>query len=124
VIGNSSSDLYVNGTNRTHLYHFGYETAWNDFGATGGGVSQKFDVPDFQASDELPADANKNGRIGCGDPDIAGNPTPQDAYTVRVGGAETVIGGTSALAPLYSALMMRVNGALGHSVGYSTRLRD
>lgn len=35
----------------------------------------------------------------------------------RVDGQELVIGGTSAVAPLYAALIARINGKLGRHVG-------
>lgn len=116
-----SSDPFVTGTGGTKLERNGKEVTWNDGaggGATGGGISEKFPVPDFQKGVHLPANANKHGKAGRGDPDIAGDASPTTGYKVRYGGSEDVVGGTSAVAPLYAALMMRVNGALGHPVGY------
>lgn len=116
-----SSDPFVTGTGGTRLERTGKEVTWNDGffgGSTGGGISAKFDVPDFQKNITLPAEANGTGKTGRGAPDIAGNASPITGYRIRVGGTETITGGTSAVAPLYAALMMRVNGALGHSVGY------
>jgi kumamolisin len=51
-------------------------------------------------------------------PDIAGDASPSTGYIVRVGDNEVVVGGTSAVAPLYAAMMMRINGALGKPVGF------
>jgi kumamolisin len=109
----------VTGTGGTRLDHSGGEVVWNEGGgATGGGISDKFPVPDFQKDVDLPANANGNGHTGRGAPDIAGDAAPSTGYEIRVGGQEQVVGGTSAVAPLYAGLMMRVNGALGHPVGY------
>lgn len=116
-----SSDPYVTGTGGTTLDHSGKEVTWNDGvwgGSTGGGISTKFEVPDFQKGMSLPPNANTDGKPGRGDPDIAGDASPTTGWRIRVGGSEQITGGTSAVAPLYAALMMRVNGALGHPVGY------
>ena len=94
---------------------------WNDGdggGATGGGISEKFPVPDFQQGLQLPENGNNDGVQGRGAPDIAGDAAPSTGYRIRVNGQEQVVGGTSAVAPLYAGLMMRVNGALGHPAGF------
>ena len=45
-------------------------------------------------------------------------PTRPPADRVLVDGASTVIGGTSAVAPLWAALIARVNQLLGSPVGF------
>jgi kumamolisin len=42
-------------------------------------------------------------------PDVAGNADPETGYEVRVDGDASVIGGTSAVAPLWAALLTRLN---------------
>jgi len=94
------------------------EVAWNNHrqdDATGGGVSQVYPVQDFQKDAKVPLNATTQ-LPGRGVPDIAANADPLTGYRIRVGGNETITGGTSAVAPLYSALMMRVNEALGKPV--------
>ena len=116
-----ASDPFVTGTGGTRLEKSGKEVTWNDGffgGSTGGGISAKFDVPEFQKNITMPQNANNTGKPGRGAPDIAGNASSLTGYKIRVGGAETVTGGTSAVAPLYAGLMMRVNGALGRPAGY------
>lgn len=116
-----SSDPFVTGTGGTRLDRSGKEVTWNDGffgGSTGGGISAKFEVPEWQKNLTMPPNANNTGKPGRGAPDIAGNASPLTGYKIRVGGNETTTGGTSAVAPLYAALMMRVNGALGKPVGY------
>jgi kumamolisin len=87
------------------------ETVWNDAtgGATGGGVSGHFSRPDYQAAIPL------NGR---GLPDVAGNADPATGYRVIVDGKASVIGGTSAVAPLWAGLIALMNEQLGRNVGW------
>ena len=95
------------------------EVVWNEIagneGATGGGVSTVFALPTWQANAGVPAAAG--GFAGRGVPDIAGNADPLTGYAVRVDGQDEVIGGTSAVAPLWAALVARLNQQLGHSLG-------
>lgn len=97
------------------------ESVWSEQstggGATGGGISDLFPLPAYQAAAHVPPSANPGGRIGRGVPDIAGDADPQTGYRVRVDGQDMVIGGTSAVAPLWAALVARLNQALGHDVG-------
>ena len=88
----------------------GRETVWNNGangGATGGGVSTAFARPARQAGVGVP------GSTGRGVPDVAGNADPQTGYQVLVDGTATVIGGTSAVAPLWAALIARLAQATG-----------
>jgi kumamolisin len=95
------------------------EVVWNEpgGGATGGGVSRFFKLPAYQASAGVPrqVDRNKKGR---GVPDVAGDADPTTGYRVRVDGQNTVIGGTSAVAPLYAALIAQINAKLNRTVGF------
>jgi kumamolisin len=79
-------------------------------------VSEFFAVPSFQQSASVPK--APNGFVGRGVPDVAGDADPQTGYSVVVDGQQTVIGGTSAVAPLWAALLARINQSLGSSVGY------
>ncbi len=95
------------------------ETVWNDGsqgGATGGGVSDTFGLPEWQASAGVPGQAG-TGRAGRGVPDVAGNADPSTGYQVLVDGQSTVVGGTSAVAPLWAALICRLAQATGKSFG-------
>jgi kumamolisin len=98
------------------------ETVWNDLssghGATGGGISAQFAVPSYQDAAHLPPSANPGGSPGRGVPDVAGDADPDTGYTVRVDGVTTVIGGTSAVAPLWAALVARLNQLVGHPIGF------
>ena len=54
---------------------------------------------------------------GRGVPDVAGNADPQTGYQVLVDGQKTVIGGTSAVSPLWAALLARMAQAPGRPFG-------
>ena len=56
--------------------------------------------------------------MGRGVPDVAGDADPESGYNVLVDGQQTVIGGTSAVAPLWAGLLARINQSLGKNVGY------
>jgi kumamolisin len=100
------------------------EVAWNELsaneGATGGGVSENFALPSFQQSAKVPK--APNGFVGRGVPDVAGNADPESGYTVVVDGQSAVIGGTSAVAPLWAGLLALINQSLGTNVGYVSPL--
>ncbi len=99
----------------------GDEVGWNDGpagGSTGGGISDVFDLPAWQSAAGVPASANPDRRVGRGLPDVAGDASPATGYAVRVDGRDLVFGGTSAVAPLYAALVARLNQRLGRSVGF------
>jgi len=99
----------------------GSETVWNDGaqgGAGGGGISVLFPVPAYQQGLDLPPSANAGAGPGRGVPDVSGNADPQSGYQVRVDGQNMVIGGTSAVAPLWAGLIARLNADLGRSLGF------
>lgn len=87
------------------------EVVWNDQpqggGATGGGVSDVFPLPAWQASANVPPPASAHG--GRGVPDVAGDADPTTGYIIRVDGKSVVIGGTSAVAPLWAGLIAVAN---------------
>ncbi|MGA8870839.1 MAG: S53 family peptidase [Candidatus Acidiferrales bacterium] len=96
------------------------EQAWNDLsaneGATGGGVSEVFALPSYQRGAKVPR--APNGFIGRGVPDVSGDADPETGYNVVVDGQHTVIGGTSAVAPLWAGLLALINQSVGKNVGY------
>ncbi|MGC1258900.1 MAG: S53 family peptidase, partial [Candidatus Acidiferrales bacterium] len=114
VLGCGGTKLAISGSSISS------EQAWNELsageGATGGGVSEVFALPTFQQSANVPK--APNGFVGRGVPDVAGDADPESGYNVLVDGDQTVIGGTSAVAPLWAGLLARINQSLGTSVGY------
>jgi kumamolisin len=92
------------------------ESVWNDSsGATGGGVSEEFGLPAWQGTAGVPP--SPAAHPGRGVPDVAGNADPATGYQVLVDGQQTVIGGTSAVAPLWAALTARLAQSLGKALG-------
>jgi kumamolisin len=118
VIGCGGTKLAISGS------AIGSEQAWNDLasneGATGGGVSETFALPTFQSTAKVPK--APNGFVGRGVPDVAGNADPETGYNVVVDGQQAVIGGTSAVAPLWAGLVALINQSLGTNVGYANSL--
>jgi kumamolisin len=96
------------------------EAVWSSAsgGATGGGVSDTFALPSYQSGAGVPPSANPGGRVGRGVPDVAGDADPATGYEIVLGGTTQTFGGTSAVAPLWSALIANINSDLGHAVGF------
>jgi kumamolisin len=97
------------------------EVVWDDLpsgGASGGGVSDVFALPSWQTAAGIPPSINPGGRIGRGVPDVSGDAAPGTGYQIQIDGKLYVIGGTSAVAPLWSGLLALINQQLGKSVGY------
>jgi len=93
------------------------ETVWNDGaqgGATGGGFSVQFGLPSWQAS----AGVTPPSGGGRGVPDVSGDADPESGYQVLVDGKSMVIGGTSAVAPLWSGMIALLNEKLGKPLGF------
>jgi kumamolisin len=116
------------------------EVVWNELaaneGAGGGGVSDQFSQPTWQnnagvgsraAAQPGTATAAGSGSGGSsggssatewrGVPDVAGNADPVTGYQIYSGGKAQVVGGTSAVAPLWSALIARLAQATGKRFG-------
>jgi len=101
------------------------ESAWNCTlhgmrGATGGGVSRSFETPAWQQEHNVPL--APNGSKGRGVPDVAGPADPHRGCAIVVGGESCSSAGTSAVAPLWAALVACANAALGARCGYITPL--
>ena len=98
------------------------ETAWKDGdglrqdngGSTGGGVSVHFPRPDWQTV-TIPS-VNPGSIDGRVVPDVAADASANTGYWTVVDGQGGVSGGTSAAAPLWAALIARLNGSLGTAI--------
>ncbi len=80
------------------------EIGWTDTnnnGASGGGLSQVFGVPSYQAAIALPLSGET--AKGRGVPDVALNADPDTGYAVVFQGVMTVVGGTSVASPIWAA---------------------
>jgi kumamolisin len=120
-----ASSQYVVGCGGTRIGESGSklisQVVWDDLpsgGASGGGVSDVFPLPDWQSSSMIPPSANPGGKKGRGVPDVSGDASPETGYTVRVDGTTITVGGTSAVAPLWTGLLARLNQSIGKPVGY------
>jgi kumamolisin len=112
VVGCGGASITVTGAAITD------ETVWNsDGGGSGGGVSSLFPRPAYQANIKLPAGPGGAAQTGRGVPDVAGDADPQTGYRVVVDGQTEVIGGTSAVAPLWAGLFALINVMAGKPLG-------
>ena len=123
----SPYSLACGGTNLTSVGgQYGSETVWNEMasqeGAGGGGVSDVFPKPAYQANVNVPASVNPGNFVGRGVPDVCGDADPVTGYDVLVDGQASVIGGTSAVAPLWAGLTACINQMVGKRVGSMTSL--
>ncbi len=92
------------------------ETVWNsNGGGTGGGVSTLFALPDYQAKAGVPAAGAKSG--GRGVPDVSGDADPDSGYRIVTDGQTGIIGGTSAVAPLWAAIVAGLNAGRKSPLG-------
>lgn len=114
VLACGGTEIFTSGTALTS------EVVWDDLaqggGATGGGVSTFFALPAWQQNANVPAATN--GGTGRGVPDVAGDAAPSTGYQIQVDGQSEVVGGTSAVAPLWAGLIALLNQKLGTPVGF------
>jgi kumamolisin len=89
------------------------EVVWQD--CSGGGVSRVYPLPDYQTGIGVPAAVNPAGPVMRGVPDVSGN---AENYMVWVDNLKQPEDGTSAVAPLWAALITRLNQKLGRPVGF------
>lgn len=108
VIACGGTKLVSDGTTITS------ETVWNNNNgtATGGGFSSLFNKPTYQNG--IASIQSKRGV-----PDVAGNADPVTGYRVLMNNAYVVVGGTSAVAPLWAGLTARLNQSKGASIGFA-----
>jgi kumamolisin len=96
------------------------EVVWNDQpqggGASGGGISNVFPLPSWQTNANVPPSSTSGG--GRGVPDVAGDASPETGYNVLYDGQPAVVGGTSAVAPLWAALIALLNQQRGSNIGF------
>ncbi len=114
VLACGGTKITASGTKLTN------EVVWNDDaqsgGATGGGVSAVFALPTWQQNANV--SGATNGGNGRGVPDVAGDAAPESGYSIEVDGQTEVVGGTSAVAPLWAGLIALLNQKLGKPVGF------
>jgi kumamolisin len=93
------------------------EAVWNEgFQGTGGGISDVYPVPDYQSGITLPPSVNDNA-MRRGVPDVAAAAAKTPGYRIFLNGQPTAKDGTSAVAPLWAALIAHANARRGAPVG-------
>ena len=116
ALGCGGTNLQASGTSITQ------EAVWNEGpgnGATGGGVSGFFALPIYQEGLHVTRTQGGTQALAMrGVPDVCGDADPATGYDVRVDGQNTVIGGTSAVAPLWAGLIARINAAKARRAGF------
>ncbi len=115
VLGCGGTRLDASG-NEVHDEIVWNESASNE-GATGGGVSDMFSLPSWQANAQVPPSINDQ-HSGRGVPDVAGDADPQTGYQILFDGQSVPIGGTSAVAPLWAGLIALLNQKRGQAIGF------
>ena len=97
------------------------ETVWNELdrgqGAAGSGVSGVFGPPSYQVRSRIVPRSADTGSPGRGLPDGAGVADPVTGWNVLAFGRLRTTGGTSAVAPMYTALWTLVTALRGRRVG-------
>ncbi len=88
------------------------ESAWS---GSGGGFSAFYSEPSFQQT--LPSSVQQELKNRRGVPDVAADADPNTGLAVYIGGW-TLAGGTSAAAPLWSAITAIANQMAGHPLGF------
>jgi len=112
AIGCGGTNINVSGSSIAN------ESVWNDGSSGGGGgISDVFAVPSFQKNAPLPKSVN-DGKIRRGVPDVAGDAAPATGYRVVYNGATQVVGGTSAVAPLWAGLTALINQQAAQPIGF------
>jgi subtilase family serine protease len=124
-VSTPASDPYITGVGGTSLFTIGKsvqyanEIAWNElpsFGATGGGVSAYWQLPDYQNTPVVTASyvtANGGSATYRNVPDVSAVADPLTGVGIYVKdqGGWIQIGGTSASSPIWAGYLSNVNAA-------------
>ncbi len=120
AVSDPASQPYVTGVGGTS--YDGYqnpstETVWNDSsGAGGGGISTEWQMPSWQQGFGVVNSSSSGSPCGASSgnycrevPDVSANADPQHGYVIYNQGQWSVVGGTSAAAPLWSGFVALQN---------------
>jgi len=114
--GDSPYITTIGGTDFVTAGVIGEEQAWQD---GGGGFSDHFDIPSWQAEAVAAYKANPNANLpkqsfwnntGRGYPDLAALGGQKNSYCVVTSGKTAGVAGTSASCPVAAAIFARING--------------
>lgn len=103
----------VGGTTLTRTGSTFSEEAWS---GSGGGFSRFYKTPSYQQTLPSASLQQLNGRRGV--PDVAGAANPHTGLVIYQGGQWQMVGGTSAAAPLWAAIVALANQMAGHPLGF------
>ena len=111
----------------TTIVPSGGETVWNESGAEngagGGGDSTAWCMPSYQYQPSVPGIVNKlvttnancksanKGEYTREIPDVSADGDPRSGYVIYAAGAWSVVGGTSAAAPLWAAIAALIDAS-------------
>jgi|SRR3989338_5097823 len=121
--GSSPHIISCGGTKITGATTITNETVWNNSSssATGGGVSSFFPKPVYQKPFVIPVEPTTRF-VGRGVPDICAHADPTNGYLVYIDGDFYVVGGTSAVSPLWSGLTALLNQSFNTTLGFMNAL--
>lgn len=74
-------------------------------------------IPRYQAAAGIRPVSTDTGVQGRGVPDVAGNADPLTGYVIHHCGVDVVVGDTSAVAPLWTALFALISASTDHRLG-------
>ncbi len=107
---------WVTSTGGTSLLRHGTsytEMGWN---SSGGGFSRFYQEPAYQKT--LPSNYQSQLQNRRGVPDVAADADPETGLAIYMDGQWSLGGGTSAAAPVWSAIMAIANQEAGHPLGF------
>jgi hypothetical protein len=135
AVGDPAAQPFVTGVGGTSLADVtapSSETVWNSYHAGGGGISNQWSMPSYQSGAPAGVGVVNAGSSGSpclattGDcrevPDVSADADPYTGYSVFWSGGWHGIGGTSAGAPLWGALLALTNASSacgGNPVGFA-----
>lgn len=107
-VDSPANDTYVTGVGGTHLNlsgtSYSSESIWSNSSnktGGGGGLSKVYAMPSFQSGPGV-QNSYSNGKRQV--PDVSADADPSTGYSIYSQGSWTVVGGTSAAAPLWAGI--------------------
>lgn len=107
-VDSPANDPYVTGVGGTHLNlsgsSYSSELVWSNSSNSsggGGGISEVYSMPSFQSGPGV-QNSYSNGKREV--PDVSADADPNTGYSIYSQGSWTVVGGTSAAAPLWAGI--------------------